>query len=293
MSYTGTGTQEDPYIVTNIVDFRNLLTGSEGETSYIKFGSNIDCNDGCPIWTSVESSGSTINVNLNNKTLRNINTSGNNELVHTQAGYPQTIVNFSNGTIQNFFSSSCSCSFWAQASLDKVSFGGELLAVGYQTPLSFNNVSESNIHTKILNPLSLNRVYANTNISYSIITTDIYNNLGSNNAVYDSIGGHFTTSAIKGRIETVSVCEAHTYNTFTNSMANSYIAMDIIPVNGQPFVCRGASIYSGVNFFDKDRFMSSVNCTETNNFKGYTTAQCKNLAFLQSEGFPVYNPSEV
>ena len=68
MSITGTGTILDPFMVHTALELREALTLLDG--SYVKMANNIDCNDDCRRWNTLDIAASYLL--MDNKDLINI-----------------------------------------------------------------------------------------------------------------------------------------------------------------------------------------------------------------------------
>lgn len=95
MAVTGTGTEQDPYLVHDYYELRNTINDATSGI-YVKLATDIDMKEYDDVqWETIGKSSYTANLDLNNKTIQNILIKSNNNLF--------TYVNVKNGKIKNVF----------------------------------------------------------------------------------------------------------------------------------------------------------------------------------------------
>lgn len=113
MAITGTGTQEDPYLVHSYTELKNPYPVAGSGTRYVKLANDIDCNDYGPTfeWETIgwyqNYAGNTTHLNLDGHTIKNVPIKNENALFNlSKYGNTGQHDRIENGKILNVFGNS-------------------------------------------------------------------------------------------------------------------------------------------------------------------------------------------
>lgn len=291
MSITGTGTILDPFMAHTALELREALTLLDG--SYVKMANNIDCNDDCRRWTTLDVAASYLL--MDNHDLLNIYANDGTIVFNKSSG----LFKIQNGRILNLtlFDSVFNVSNVNAEGVGVGKYNNVLYDVAIKTTITgcgnkgyiFNRGTYFDY-----THLEINSTLPNTNhhlfyngttvLNQSALFNDSWIEANTNNA--DAAGqypfgifGNYRNSLVEA--QTVIECESGGYALGTNSSATS----SIFELKGNPnhqFGLLSASS-SGVNPFNAGEMTvanprtSEIPCS---------TAQMRNSAHLNSIGFP-------
>lgn len=116
MAITGTGTQEDPYLVHNYTELKNPYPFAGSGTRYVKLANDINCNDyGTAFeWETIRwyqnSQGNTTKLDLDGHTIKNVPLKSNNQMFFLSA-YGSEYDEIYNGKLRNIFTQPSSTAY--------------------------------------------------------------------------------------------------------------------------------------------------------------------------------------
>lgn len=293
MSITGTGTILDPFIVHTALELREALTLLDG--SYVKMANNIDCNDDCRRWNTLDVKASYLL--MDNHDLLNIYATDGAIVFNKASG----LFKIQKGRILNLtlFDSVFNVSNVNAEGVDVGKYNNVLYDVAIKTTITgcgsqgciFNKgtyFDYTHLEINSTLPNTSHHLFSNNSNSVSnqgALFNDSWVEAKTNNA--DAAGqtypfgicGNFRNSLAE--VQTVIECTSGGYALGTNSSATS----SIFELKGNPnheFVSLSLSS-SGVNPFNAGEMTiarpraSEIPCS---------TAQMRNSAHLNSIGFP-------
>ena len=291
MPISGTGTSSDPFMVHTALELREALTLLDG--SYVKMANNIDCNDDCRRWNTLDVKASYLL--MDNKDLINIY-ADNGAIVFNKAS---GLFKIQNGRILNLtlFDSVFNVSNVNAEGVDVGKYNNVLYDVAIKT-----TITGCGSQTYIFNKgtyfdythLEINSTLPNSNhdlfysqpvSSQGALFNDSWLEAKTNNA--DAAGsscpfgifGSYRNSRVEA--QTAIECASGYYALGNNSSATS----SIFELKGNPnhqFGLLSASS-SGVNPFNAGEM--TITSPRTSEIP-CSTAQMRNSAHLSSIGFP-------
>ena len=291
MPISGTGTSSDPFMVHTALELREALTLLDG--SYVKLANNIDCNDDCRRWNTLDVKASYLL--MDNKDLINIY-ADNGAIVFNKAS---GMFKIQNGRILNLmlFDSVFNVSNVNADGVDVGKYNNVFYDVAIKTTITgcgsqyyiFNKgtyFDYSHLEIKSTLPNSYHHLFYNNPVSsQGALFNDSWVEAKTNNA--DAAGasypfgicGNFRNSLVEA--QTVIECTLGSYALGANSSATS----SIFELKGNPnhqFGVLSASS-SGVNPFNAGEM--TITSPRTSEIP-CSTAQMRNSAHLNSIGFP-------
>lgn len=291
---TGTGTQTDPYIIMDYTDLCNITGGS---TKYYKLGADIDFSqtdrksDADSIVVSfkeLDGDGHTISNYFGR---RSSATSYNSMFKYTATSY---------GTVKNlnftgiYLSGGITCLFDMSGNANYVYLKNCRIATkindtGQAGYAMFNKVSLTDCEVLIEGTSDYTKLITSldsTGCLFRINLTFLNKNVTSLLSVFK---GSISFCGITGKIFCSS--ESGTNYKLTDSViSNSYFAISFDNVNNFSM----NDNFSGVNFYDKEVMANLLEkMPVSDNFYALTTAQCKNVEYLQGIDFPCISGDSV
>lgn len=291
MSITGTGTILDPFMVHTALELREALTLLDG--SYVKMANNIDCNDDCRRWNTLDVKASYLL--MDNHDLLNIYATDGTIVFNKTNG----LFKIQNGRILNLtlFDSVFNVSNVNAEGVDIGKYNNVFYDVAIKTTISgcgsqnyiFNKgtyFDYSHLEISSTLPNSSHHLLYNTTVSgQGALFNDSWLEAKTNNA--DAAGqshpfgicGNFRNTLVEA--QSAVECTLGSYALGNNSSATS----SIFELKGNPnhqFSYLSASS-SGINPFNAGEMTitnprtSEIPCS---------TAQMRNSAHLNSIGFP-------
>lgn len=294
---TGTGTQADPYIISTVDDLYSLST--VGGAVYCELGADIDLNG-----TPYAEHFSTIPLNclsLDGKghSIRNIYVSAPTDTV--KIFEVQRDISISNLIVENFETIGLNIHIFASNNTTSktVSLYNCILILKITrlgTSPAGNNRNLMQYITTVNTELCTISVQGSMKLQYQIIknssyirrthihldiTTQTANQQGGADT---SIVGYtnVTDSYITGRISSPSVLSGYLEMSYNTNFYNCYYALEFV---NQGNIRWANSTFGSPCFYDRE--LSGDKNFVTTNFYGLTTAQCKDVEYLQSIGFIV------
>lgn len=277
MAITGTGTEQDPWIVHNISEIQSCIGQSGG---YLKLANDINCNDYGEsfVWATLSSN---TDFDLDGHTIKNIEignstcfSSGNSGLIHN-GKILNVFLNGSEYFSQNsrFKEISFSIDATAQNTTSNVSvFYGSATRID-KCAIYAKNTKKALIHDGTGNNIVVNE----TDI---LIDSDVNATGTQGNGYWTTyIGGVMTKSRVRGKMKSYSGT-ALIHSTVTNCVIDLEIETATISN-----VTGGAVTSSAINSEVLDISSSAFN----SGFIKCTTAEIRNGAELRSKGFLVEN----
>ena len=300
MAITGTGTQEDPFVVHTALELRTAL----GEANaYVKLDNDIDCNYDCRIWEQLTVLATDLHLNEHN--LLNINCRGgyvfyidsmhlftihdgwiNNTILSGASfineNYPNSVTYTANNKIGNYGTVIKDCAIFANVDEMK-STGGSLYLWGRGTRF-YNTVWKGKVHS----------ASANTYIGYaSDITNEGFLFEESQMALQVDIpssssyptksmgiNGHFISSQID--VVTSSVLNG-TSSALGSSSSINNCTINIKPVDGGRYsytsLVSGETNSIGINVYNSDY----INLTSTATYILQTQKPLTSSAMINSD----------
>ena len=291
MSITGTGTSSDPFMVHTALELREALTLLDG--SYVKMANNIDCNDDCRRWNTLNVKASYLL--MNNKDLLNIYATDGAIVFNKASG----LFKIQNGRILNLtlFDSVFNVSNINSEGTDVDKYNNVLYDVAIKTTITgcgsgnyiFNKgtyFDYTHLEVKSTLPNNSHHLFYNNTVSnQGALFNDSWIEAKTNNADATGQGypfgicGNFRNSLAE--VQTVIECTSASYALGGNSSATS----SVFELKGNPnyqFSYLSASS-SGVNPFNAGEM--TIKNPRTSE-KPCSTAQIRNSAYLNSIGFP-------
>ena len=291
MPISGTGTSSDPFMVHTALELRTALTLLDG--SYVKLANNIDCNDDCRRWTTLDVKASYLL--MDNKDLINIY-ADNGAIVFNKAS---GLFKIQNGRILNLtlFDSVFNVGNVNADGVDVGKYNNVFYDVAIKTTITgcgsqgyiFNKgtyFDYTHLEIKSTLPNSSHHLFYNNQVfDQGTLFNDSWLEAKTNNA--DAAGqaypfgifGNYRNSLVEA--QTVIECTSGSYALGTNSSATS----SIFELKGNPnyqFSYLSASS-SGVNPFNA----GEMTITSPRTYEiPCSTAQMRNSAHLSSIGFP-------
>ena len=291
MPISGTGTSSDPFMVHTALELREALTLLDG--SYVKLANNIDCNDDCRRWNTLDVKASYLL--MDNHDLLNIYATDGTIVFNKASG----LFKIQNGRILNLtlFDSVFNVSNVNADGVDvgkynnvfyNVAIKTTITGCGSQTYIFNRGTYFDYTHLEINSTLpnsSHDLFYSYPVASQGALFNDSWLEAKTNNA--DAAGqaypfgicGNFRNSLVEA--QTVIECTSGNYALGTSSSATS----SIFELKGNPnyqFSVLSASS-SGVNPFNAGEM--TVASPRTSEIP-CSTAQMRNSAHLSSIGFP-------
>ena len=292
MPISGTGTSSDPFMAHTALELRTALTLLDG--SYVKMANNIDCNDDCSRWNTLDVAASYLL--MDNHDLLNIYATDGAIVFNKSSG----LFKIQNGRILNLtlFDSVFNVSNVNADGVDVGKYNNVLYDVAIKTTITgcgsksyiFNKgtyFDYAHLEINSMLPISTHHLFYNgtTVSSLGALFNDSWLEAKTNNAdaagqVYPfGICGNFRNSLVEA--QTVIECTSGYYALGINSSATS----SIFELKGNPnhqFSYLSASS-SGVNPFNAGEMtITSPRASEI----PCSTAQMRNSAHLNSIGFP-------
>ena len=291
MSITGTGTILDPFMVHTALELREALTLLDG--SYVKMANNIDCNDDCRRWNTLDVKASYLL--MDNKNLINIY-ADNGAIVFNKTN---GLFKIQNGRILNLmlFDSVFNASNVNAEGVDVGKYNNVFYDVAIKTTITgcgsqgyiFNKgtyFDYSHLEVKSTLPNSNHHLFYNNPVLYQgALFNDSWLEAKTNNA--DAAGqaypfgicGNFRNTLVE--VQTAIECASGNYALGTSSSATSSI-FELKGNSNHQFTYLSASS-SGVNPFNAGEM--TVTYPRTSEIP-CSTAQMRNSAHLNSIGFP-------
>lgn len=292
MSITGTGTILDPFVAHTALELRTALTLLDG--SYVKMANNIDCNDDCRRWNTLDVKASYLL--MDNHDLLNIYATDGAIVFNKTNG----LFKIQNGRILNLtlFDSVFNVSNYSSTGTDVDKYNNVLYDVAIKTTITgcgsqgyiFNkgtyfDYSHVEIVKSTLPNISHHVFYGTTVSGQGALFNDSWIEAKTNNA--DAAGqvspfgicGNFRNSRVE--VNSDIECASGSYALGINSSATS----SIFELKGNPnhqFGYLSASS-SGVNPFNAGEM--TITSPRTSEIP-CSTAQMRNSAHLNSIGFP-------
>lgn len=262
---TGTGTQNDPYIVDNWADYRNAV--SQSSVAYIEFNDNsenkvIDFNEICPEGYSntIAFSG---NTKFNGWVFRNFYSVASGALIINGSGI--TGLNFENFYWQVPNSASYFIAGGSDAIAKNCNFSGKIAVTGSEPRFSNMKLSCCALNLSIsFSGSSFKTCY------YDIENSDIILDVVSANSFYGSYN-RIINSRISGKISASQV-------NIDDSGGSGYNIINL--ESNQPLIYKG----NGISVYNSD--LAEKNSSSTK-LVGCTPEQLKNAEYLYSIGFPI------
>ena len=291
MPISGTGTSSDPFMVHTALELRTALTLLDG--SYVKMANNIDCNDDCRRWTTLDVAASYLL--MDGKDLINIY-ADNGAIVFNKAS---GLFKIQNGRILNLtlFDSVFNVACVNAEGVDVGKYNNVLYDVAIKTTITgcgsqsyiFNRgtyFDYTHLEINSTLPNSYHHLFYNNQVSgQGTLFNDSWVEAKTNNA--DAAGqahpfgicGNFRNTLVEA--QTVVECESGYYALGINSSATS----SIFELKGNPNHQFGylSTSSSGVNPFNAGEM--TVTSPRTSEIP-CSTAQMRNSAHLNSIGFP-------
>lgn len=221
MAITGTGTEQDPYLVHNYDELKEACeyenydseTATYG-TNYVKLANDIDCNDYGADWnwetielaSTSSSSGHTRHygsLDLDGHTIKNVYVkTGSYYMFQGHAGGGIAYAYINNGNILNVFVQSSS-GFFKQVICNKVSFSGNYSTLSGNAAMNAVSLNECAFYLESSNPGGTNKMIFSgspTRINNSDIEIHIDNCTNVNSAVVIARGTNEQVSVENSRI---------------------------------------------------------------------------------------------
>ena len=292
MSITGTGTSSDPFMAHTALELRTALTLLDG--SYVKMANNIDCNDDCRRWTTLDVAASYLL--MDNHDLLNIYATDGTIVFNKASG----LFKIQNGRILNLtlFDSVFNVSNVNAEGVDVGKYNNVFYDVAIKTTITgcgsqnyfFHRgtyFDYTHLEIKSTLPNSAHDLFYSGTIvsSQGALFNDSWLEAKTNNAdaawqVHPfGICGNFRNTLVEA--QTVIECTSGSFALGDNSSATS----SIFELKGNPnyqFSFLSASS-SGVNPFNAGEM--TVTNPRTSEIP-CSTAQMRNSAHLSSIGFP-------
>ena len=291
MSITGTGTILDPFIVHTALELREALTLLDG--SYVKMANNIDCNDDCRRWNTLDVAASYLL--MDNHDLLNIYATDGTIVFNKASG----MFKIQNGRILNLtlFDSVFNVFNVNAEGVDVGKYNNVFYDVAIKTTITgcgsqsyiFNKgtyFDYTHLEIKSTLPINYHNLFYNNPVSsQGALFNDSWVEAKTNNA--DAAGqshpfgicGNFRNTLVEA--QTVIECASGYYALGINSSATS----SIFELKGNPnhqFGYLSASS-SGANPFNAGEM--TITSPRTSEIP-CSTAQMRNSAHLNSIGFP-------
>ena len=291
MPISGTGTILDPFMAHTALELRTALTLLDG--SYVKMANNIDCNDDCSRWNTLDVKASYLL--MDNKDLLNIYATDGAIVFNKASG----LFKIQNGRILNLtlFDSVFNVENVNAGGVDVGKYNNVFYNVAIKTTIAgcgsqyyiFNKgtyFDYTHLEIKSTLPNGSHHLFYNTTVTnQGALFNDSWLEAKTNNA--DAAGnvhpfgicGNFRNSLVEA--QTVIECAAGTYALGINSSATS----SIFELKGNPnyqfnFLAQSPS---GINPFNAGEMtITSPRASEI----PCSTAQMRNSAHLNSIGFP-------
>lgn len=287
---TGTGTENDPYVVDNIADFRNACLRND---AYIELSSDIDCNDN----ETMSDNFNTLSIychKIDGKgySIRNIYTAINNN---------KSVFSFMSGRLaggiynlnfENVFFNSTSCSFINSTSIS-ASSSTKLYNCNFSGIINTSNsyafcdyyikTEKCTFNFRVTSPRSSGVIFSYLRAESCEFRLKIYSikrctiNTGMIAVQADN---SYVVGSWEFQEEDTSTSQSLLF-TYSN---HSYVAMSMknagtnifFSTSSDPLTC----------FYDND-LLENSEISEQNNIYALTTEQCKNRDYLNSIGFTV------
>ena len=292
MPISGTGTSSDPFMVHTALELREALTLLDG--SYVKMANNIDCNDDCRRWNTLDVKASYLL--MDNHDLLNIYATDGAIVFNKSSG----LFKIQNGRILNLtlFDSVFNVSNVNAEGVDVGKYNNVFYDVAIKTTITgcgsqgyiFNKgtyFDYTHLEIKSTLPSTSHHLFYNgtTVSSQGALFNDSWVEAKTNNA--DAAGysypfgicGNYRNSLVEA--QTAIECTSGNHALGANSSATS----SIFELKGNPnhqFIYLSASS-SGVNPFNAGEM--TVTSPRTSEIP-CSTAQMRNSAHLNSIGFP-------
>jgi len=291
MSISGTGTILDPFMAHTALELRTALTLLDG--SYVKMANNIDCNDDCRRWNTLDVKASYLL--MDNHDLLNIYATDGTIVFNKASG----LFKIQNGRILNLtlFDSVFNVSNYSATGTGTDRYNNVLYDVAIKTTITgcgnqgyiFNKgtyFDYCNVDIKSTLPYNLDHVfYGDAVSSYGACFNDSKlvantNNQDAAGQIYPfGISGNFINSRVE--VQSAVECTFGTYALGPSSSATS----SIFELKGNPNHRFSNLSYtsSGINAFNAGEM--TVTSPRTSEIP-CSTAQMRNSAYLNSIGFP-------
>ena len=301
MAITGTGIQEDPFIVHTALELRTAL----GEANaYVKLNNDIDCNYDCRIWEQLTVLATDLHLNEHN--LLNINCrSGyvfyiptdsmhlftihdgwiNNTILSGASfineNYPAGVTYTANNTTGNYGTVIKDCAIYSI--VDEMN-GSQLWGKGTRF---YNTVWKGKVHSASTSAyIGYNGNIENEGFlfeeSQMVLQVDLpfISSGGAGSGRPMGINGHFVGSQID--VTSAKIYENTTYTLGSSSTINNSV-INIKPVNGQMYsyntLVFGESKSIGINVYNSDY----INITSTSNYVLQTQKPLTSSAMINSD----------
>jgi len=291
MPISGTGTSSDPFMVHTALELREALTLLDG--SYVKLANNIDCNDDCRRWTTLDVAASYLL--MDNHDLLNIYATDGAIVFNKASG----LFKIQNGRILNLtlLDSVFNVSNVNAEGVDVGKYNNVFYDVAIKTTITgcgsqgyiFNKgtyFDYTHLEINSTLPSSVHHLFYNNSVSYQgALFNDSWIEAKTNNA--DAAGqsypfgicGNFRNTLVEA--QTVIECASGYYALGTNSSATS----SIFELKGNPnhqfsYLAQSSS---GINPFNAGEM--TITSPRTSEIP-CSTAQMRNSAHLSSIGFP-------
>ena len=292
MSISGTGTILDPFMAHTALELRTALTLLDG--SYVKMANNIDCNDDCRRWNTLDVKASYLL--MDNHDLLNIYATDGTIVFNKASG----LFKIQNGRILNLtlFDSVFNVSNYSATGTDTDRYNNVLYDLAISSRITgcgsqlyiFNRgtyFDYTHLEVKSTLPNTSNHLFYNgTTVSgQGALFNDSWIEANTNNvdaawqAYPFGICGNFRNSRVE--VQSAVECASGGYALGLNSSATS----SIFELKGNPNHQFNNLSYtsSGINAFNAGEM--TVTSPRTSEIP-CSTAQMRNSAYLNSIGFP-------
>lgn len=284
---TGTGTQNDPYIVMNYTDLCNM-TG--GINAYYKLGADID-------FSQTDRKSDAVSIAVAFKEL-----DGDGHTISNYFGRASSLTAYnipfrytipSSGTIKNLnftgiYLAGGITSFLTMANtaysvyMKNCRIAVKINDTGQAGNALFNKVALTDCEVLVEGTSDYTKLITSsdsTGCLFKINLTFLNKNTSTSLSIFK---GSISFCGITGKIFCSSETGAN-YQFTNSSISNSYFAVSFDNANNFSM----NSNFNGVNFYDKEVMSNLVEKMPTSdNFYALTTAQCKSAEYLQSINFP-------
>ena len=284
---TGTGTENDPYIVDNIADFRTACQKSD---AYVELSSDIDCNDN-----------ETMSDNFNTLSIYCHKIDGKSysiRNIYTAIDRNKSAFEFMSGRItggiynlnfENVFFNSTSCSFIDSLKNSSVKFYNCNFSGNINTSNSYafcNNIisaEKCTFNFKVISSRSLGVVFSclkAESCEFRLKMYSIKRCTSTSGTIASQADNSYVVGSWDFQEEDTSTSKTALF-TYSN---HSYVAMSMKNAGTNIFFSTSSNPLTC--FYDND-LLENSEISEQNNIYALTTEQCKNRDYLNSIGFTV------
>lgn len=305
MAITGSGTEQDPYLVHNYDEIKSLHTYSGQMMKYAKLCNDINCNDyGAEFqWETVQlgdgsSSGMTMTLDLDGHTIKNVALKSGNRMFLFKA-YGGRGSHIKNGKILNVFANG------ANAVIESEFYNGSIVGGLREISFSINATGESAspfVGVDITACAMYLLTYKLTRGLFDSCTckqSDVWFDVKDVNYNYPDGGCTFSYCRIRGTISGSAGFSGHTNNTRTTFNNNfSYCVIEIDNTDwyreGAQFNYAPDPMIYGFNSNTNTCIINKDKICDTNktSWQFMTTEQIRNPDYINSKGFVVVEVGE-